>query len=147
MATIKSYTDISQSKKLAEILPFESADMVHFGIHLGMDGKYYLSGTNTEDDIVPIYKNLCTKVFVKVTASDITCQLPCWSLAALLENIPIDLTKEDKTLRLQIDMGLDDFDIWYEESGLAVSELDCISKDFVDACVGMIVKLHKLNLL
>lgn len=27
MATIKSYTDISQSKKLAEILPLESADM------------------------------------------------------------------------------------------------------------------------
>ena len=27
MATIKSYTDIFQSKKLAEILPLESADM------------------------------------------------------------------------------------------------------------------------
>jgi hypothetical protein len=27
MATIKSYTDIEQSKKLAEILPIESADM------------------------------------------------------------------------------------------------------------------------
>ena len=27
MATIKSYTDLSQSKKLAEILPLESADM------------------------------------------------------------------------------------------------------------------------
>ncbi len=27
MATIKSFTDISQSKKLAEILPLESADM------------------------------------------------------------------------------------------------------------------------
>ena len=26
MATIKSYTDIEQSKKLAEILPLESAD-------------------------------------------------------------------------------------------------------------------------
>lgn len=27
MATIKSYTDLEQSKKLAEILPLESADM------------------------------------------------------------------------------------------------------------------------
>jgi hypothetical protein len=27
MATIKSYTDLEQSKKLAEILPIESADM------------------------------------------------------------------------------------------------------------------------
>ena len=29
MATIKSYTDLEQSKKLAEILPLESADMMH----------------------------------------------------------------------------------------------------------------------
>lgn len=29
MATIKSYTDIEQSKKLAEILPTESADMCY----------------------------------------------------------------------------------------------------------------------
>ena len=29
MATIKSYTDLSQSKKLAEILPLESADILH----------------------------------------------------------------------------------------------------------------------
>ena len=29
MATIKSYTDLEQSKKLAEFLPLESADMMH----------------------------------------------------------------------------------------------------------------------
>ena len=29
MATIKSYTDIEKSRKLAEILPLESADMVY----------------------------------------------------------------------------------------------------------------------
>lgn len=29
MATIKSYTDLEQSRKLAEILPLESADMVY----------------------------------------------------------------------------------------------------------------------
>lgn len=28
MATIKSYTDISQSKTLSKILPLESADMI-----------------------------------------------------------------------------------------------------------------------
>ena len=36
MATIKSYTDFEQSKKLAEILPLESADML---FQLGED-KY-----------------------------------------------------------------------------------------------------------
>ena len=34
MATIKSYTDIEQSKKLAEILPLESADMGYNGIEI-----------------------------------------------------------------------------------------------------------------
>ena len=32
MAALKSYTDIEQSKKLAEILPLESADMFYDGV-------------------------------------------------------------------------------------------------------------------
>lgn len=95
MATIKSYTDLEQSEKLAEILPVESADMVYFGIHQGMDGKYYTSGTNTEDDVVPIYKNFCIKVFAKITESDVINQLPCWSLAALLGLMPTDEKKDE----------------------------------------------------
>ena len=87
MAIIKSYTSLEQSKMLVEFLPLESADMVYFGIHQGIDGKYHLSGTNTEDDVVPIYKNFCIKVFAKITASDVINQLPCWSLAALSEFI------------------------------------------------------------
>jgi hypothetical protein len=63
MAT-KSYTDLEQSRKLAEILPFESADM-HYG-------EYYAGGEN-----YPIpncdydYNGHC-----------------CWSLAALLGVLP-----------------------------------------------------------
>ena len=69
MATIKSYTDIEQSKVLAEILPKETADF-HF--------RYY-SVLECWCDI-PHYR----------TASHIK-DLPCWSLAALL-NI---LAKQD----------------------------------------------------
>lgn len=125
IAMSKIATDLEQSKVLAKILPHESADMHHVLIDTCKD-KYDI-GIGKYIGILPSY--------------------PAWSLAALLENIPVYLTKEDKTLRLQIDMGLDDFDIWYEESGFAVSELDCISKDFVDACVEMIVKLNKEELL
>ena len=35
MATIKSYTDLSQSKTLSKILPLESADMVYICIDMG----------------------------------------------------------------------------------------------------------------
>lgn len=139
MATVKSYTDLEQSKKLAEILPIESADMVYFGIHQGMDGKYYLSGTNTEEDVVPIYKNLCTKVFTKTTTNDIICMLPCWSLAALLSvirktigytlyginNVYMSCNLGDKPWKLETEV--------YDNE--------------VDACVVMIEKLNEENLL
>ena len=68
MATIKAYTDISQSKKLAEILPIESADM------------YYEPSTG-----------FCTEPS-EVRFGDIKYAHPrsirCWSLAALLDVIP-----------------------------------------------------------
>ena len=143
---MKSYTDLKQSKKLAEILPHESADMVHFGIHLGMDGKYYLSGTNNEDDVVPIYKNLCTKVFVNVTASDITCQLPCWSLAALL-----NILNTIKGWYPGIDAQVGEEHNWQicmfsYETGSDISTA-AANKELVDTCYEVILKLHKLNLL
>ena len=76
MATIKSYTDIEQSKKLAEILPIESADMwwsrctiTDFG-----DGVLKVSYA-VEPCNISQFRN---------TKEDI----PCWSLAALLKLIP-----------------------------------------------------------
>lgn len=66
MTTIKSYTDIEQSKKLAEILPIESADM-HYDKH------------SLENYYCPI------PLIGKYSA--IHDQIPCWSLAALLKVI------------------------------------------------------------
>jgi len=146
---MKSYTDLEQSKKLAEILPLESADMVYFGIHQGMDGKYYLSGTNTKDDVVPIYKNLCTKVFVKATKSDINCQLPCWSLAALLEQIPYEVCDDDgNSLYLEIHKEDNVYQLVYiDPNGLTDNIYTDMCEQFVDACYELIVKLNELNLL
>ena len=62
---MKSYTDIEQSRKLAEILPLETADMCYIN---GDIGKISIGGwknnAHDEDDV------------------------PCWSLAALLSIIP-----------------------------------------------------------
>lgn len=63
---MKSYTDIEQSKKLAEILPHESADM----------GFYY-----SKD---PYAARNQMWVGTKVENAD----LPAWSLAALLNVMP-----------------------------------------------------------
>jgi len=63
MATIKSFTDLEQSKVLAKILPHESADM-YYGYM--KDKAHFLPYSDTE------VKALCT---------------PCWSLAVLLDVI------------------------------------------------------------
>lgn len=67
---MKSYTDISQSKKLAEILPLESADM--FYRDNGKDAKL-------------MWEHNAQKV-----------KYPCWSLAALLGVLP-DYTLQTNT--------------------------------------------------
>ena len=67
---MKSYTDLEQSKKLAEILPLESADYC-WGI----------------DDETLHYNSSPYPCAWK----DYTCKeyyIPCWSLAALLKLIP-----------------------------------------------------------
>jgi len=71
MAPIKSYTDIEQSCKLAEILPLESADM--YWRSLKLNG--HISWTSHIKRLEPpIY--------------DLEHYIPCWSLAALLRLIP-----------------------------------------------------------
>ena len=62
MATIKSYTDLEQSEKLAEILPVESADMCY-----------------------PLPYEEGDKPLLEQGGFGST---PCWSLAALLGVLP-----------------------------------------------------------
>lgn len=64
---MKSYTDIEQSEKLAEILPIKSSDMWFCPYH---DVEYWYD--------VPNIGNADIKYN----------QLPCWSLAALLSVLP-----------------------------------------------------------
>ena len=72
---MKSYTDIEQSKRLAEILPFESADMCYI--------KREINDTFIETPILKpigcVEKSLC-----------------CWSLAALMDMLPSEFTEKGK---------------------------------------------------
>ena len=75
MATIKSFTDISQGRKLAEILPLESADMCCFQNQNGDINYYGFPFLQGNKDCNPI---------------------PCWSLSALLGVLP-DYTLQTNT--------------------------------------------------
>ena len=124
MATIRSYTTIEQSRKLAEILSLESADMIWAN----------------DNDVIVVPYDMATRENV---LHDF---IPCWSLAALLDIIPKRI-KDYNILR--IDIGEKDFSIWYDEIGYGMTpELPNIAKECpVDACYIMIVTLNKLKIL
>ena len=137
MATIKSYTDLEQSKKLAEILPTESADMYYFLDPTPAGNIYHIVtpqidfGVKTKE---PEYNK-----------GDI----PCWSLAALLEQLPYEVCDDDgNSVYLQINKEDDVYQLLYTDP---YGDFESIETDryehFVDACVAMIEKLHELNLL
>ena len=119
MATIKSHTDLPQSKKLKEFLPLESADMC------------YLS----EESLVPkvIYNGMA---FFDGKEEKLTNIIRCWSLAALLGVIPKpDLVQNSEGTWL--------LHSWVNDYPWSVGGYS----NPVDACVEMILKLHEQNLL
>jgi len=132
MAIIKSYTDLEQSRKLAEILPLESADMCYIQDLLA-GGKY--------GDYKPYIGNL-----IPAYGQD---KIRCWSLAALLEQLPYELCNDDgNSVYLQINKEDDVYQLVYTDP---YENFETIETDryehFVDACYELILKLHELNLL
>jgi hypothetical protein len=120
---MKSYTDLEQSKKLAEFLPLESADMWWAERYAGQvmaNGQYIV-------DEKPVYYLSLTKPSNDNYSKDTVKDIPCWSLAALLDILPLgtELLKFEHSYHCQSDMC----DTW--------------ALNPIDACVEMIEKLHK----
>ena len=132
---MKSYTDIEQSKKLAEILPLESADM-HYS--KDFDGSWFVDLAKYTSVKIPKY-------VVNVEEH----LIPCWSLASLLKQIPYKLRDDDGNLMyLQINKEDNGYQLAYMDpyGDFGNTETDKY-EHFVDACYEMIQKLHELNLL
>ena len=126
MSQYKSYTDLPQSKKLAEFLPIESADM--FWLVLGNTPRVHV----------------LTEPLSNYSQWE---SYPCWSLAALINILPDIITDEDGTI-----FGLNikkNFIEYYNPSmgALYATYHSIIAEDLVDACYEMIIKLHEQKLL
>ena len=125
---MKAYTNIEQSKKLAEILPIESADMKYpyFG-----DGQY---GT--------------TARFGEPIEFSGGKDIPCWSLAALLEVLPKKYYPiKDHKVVLILGKPRDKWCAFYSDvTGMQNGE-ETLADNPIDACVEMIIKLHEENLI
>ena len=112
---MRAFTSIEQSKKLAEILPIESADMAYMAI--------------IEDYIYP-QKVKEYRLTIKDECFNLKYDIPAWSLAALLEQL-------EDTAGLAKDYGL-----WFcydNRKSYCTKHYD----NPVDACYEMIEKLKE----
>lgn len=122
MATIRSYTSLEQSKKLAEILPLESADM-YYPWYIEEDGDTIESGHRIT---TPNVGNFTTHKVNKMI-------LPCWSLAALLGVLPsYEINNFGDGIQLDV------------KNEAFVTECD---ETLLDLVVNMIIHLHELKML
>lgn len=123
MATIKSYTDLKQSKVLSKILKLESANM-HILIHEDLSKSDYGFSKETQD-------------FYSKTKFE---YLPCWSLAALLDVLPdgTDITKGKADTENEKYMCT---------AGVKDDIISTFGNNPIDACVAMIEKLNETKML
>ena len=129
---MKSYTDLEQSKKLAEILPLESADM------------WWNFYSVTTDDTTPQIIHLDTPWVGNFNWDNKPDNVSCWSLAALLNVLPDTITSNDGiAFKLNIKKNI----IEYSNPPLYLIYKSVKSDNIVDACYEMIEKLHKQKLL
>ena len=140
---MKICTDLEQSKKLAEILPIESADMMWDDWSLIDEGWKSIVGYYP--DIEKDYGRKC---------------YPAWSLAALIDMLPNEIsTGENFADKYQIDIRKYDWEdgtTWYQiaygnDRGRSGEWHDMINtgekENIIDCCYQMILKLKERNLL
>ena len=120
MATIKSFSDLEQSRKLAEILPLESADMSWVSNGLG--------------------KPFARTIPIKGDPEELCA---CWSLAALLGVLPI-LDNRSPIIPKTFDGK---YRVTYHSTAYEKAILTSDYDNPVDACVTMIERLQELKML
>ena len=89
---MKAFTDIEQSKKLAKILPFDSADMAWYSSY-AKDG-YSIRMLN---DTYPLD-----------IIGDAHDEIPAWSLAALLDVLPLSIYDESDYNDYELEINMID---------------------------------------
>ena len=149
MSTIKAFTTIEQSRKLAEILPLESSDMVYLRCDFEDEGKYsilvgsYHEGYTEREDgtIVPVFDE----------------HVPAWSLAALFAVLPNKIVSHETAFEGEDAEGINDiynkrieptedgrYTCCYVGNGCIY---ESVADNPVDACCEMIIKLSELKML
>lgn len=119
---MKSFTDIEQSKKLAEILPLESADMYWWPTSI----RYYIDA-NEDDDF-----------------NEDEGHIRAWSLAALLDAIPLEIETHKQSDGYKTYYYVESY---MKHIGKDISLSTERHENLVDACYEMVFKLKEMDLL
>ena len=126
---MKAYTDLEQSKKLAGILPVESADAFY---DMAEPEKRQVPIIGDPDDYYDM--------------EDWTA--PCWSLAALLDQLEDVIVDENGyNYQLQIIKEGVQYYLVYEGTDDFASYDTHLFDDLIDCCYEMIIKLKEKDLL
>ena len=143
---MNAFTSVEQSKKLAEFLALESADM-----HLtnsSIKGEMYVD--EFKPILVPYLRakdslDAYSKIVNNMIAWEV---ISCWSLAALLNYLrEIDFFPEIEANEHSVTMCINYYD--EEEARLLapVHNIKAKAESFIDACYELIVKYHEHNIL
>lgn len=128
---MKSYTDLEQSKKLAEILPLDSADM---GWDVFADDSVRCLPINDWD--------------LNKDGSSGVKFIPAWSLAALFNYLcEIDFFPEIDADESGVTMNINYYDGEDESLLVPIHNIKVKAESFIDACVEMIFTLKEKDLL
>lgn len=132
----KSYTDIDQSRKLAEILPIESADQIW--------ERIAIVGANLDVPEEMQYRHNGDISFVLSSRDGV----PCWSLVALFNILPLKIEDVYSSYELKIDM-VDKMPryVLYGDCYHDSFPWDFEKEDLLDNVVESIVWLHNNNYL
>ena len=133
---MKIATDIEQSKKLANILPLESADLWWAERYAGrMENWEYIVEEN------PVYYLSLIKPSNDNYSLDTVKDIPCWSLAALLDVLPSVIKRNGKRMFLTLQKA-GAYNLYYKSPD-RLDELWVTDEEPVDACVAMIEMLYE----
>lgn len=127
MKTIKAFTDLDQSKKLANILPLklESADMTWRRVTNNITGEIIWKQTVGLDGAIKDNLFSFRNGYV----------YPCWSLAALISVLPEPSLHQDRDGK------------WYCDAQPNRMYFSGHYDYPVDACFELVMKFHELKIL
>ena len=143
---MKSFTDLEQSKKLAEILPLSSADM-YYQYVLPKSGKIkHNPEIGNPINALEWYNKGYTFGGKEPITLDEYC-VPCWSLAALRNLLPTAIKFNEDLFLFESHNTFDDSWVYryYDEDDASYLYYKNINE--VDACHEMIIRLHELKML